>query len=62
MQQFAQVQNIFNRQVKRMQRDRAASAPDASKFDYLRNEVAERLLDRLDVCGEKKGAGGVEMI
>ena len=41
---------VFDRQVKRRQRDRAAIKNDgeASRtVDYLRNEVAERMVERL---------------
>ncbi len=33
--------------AKLMQRNRAASAPDSRDFDYIRDEVARRLVDRL---------------
>ena len=39
---------IFNRHVKRLQRDRAASNIQSSRdTDYLRDEVAQRICDRL---------------
>ncbi len=41
--------NVFNRKVKKMQRDRAASADDYEEYNYLRNEIAERLTERLNV-------------
>ena len=34
--------------MKRHQRNVAAALPDAVEYDYLRNEAASRLLDRLD--------------
>jgi NADH dehydrogenase [ubiquinone] 1 alpha subcomplex assembly factor 5 len=45
--------NIFDRDVKNMQRDRAAArmAGERSKtVDYLREEVAERMMERFMVC------------
>jgi NADH dehydrogenase [ubiquinone] 1 alpha subcomplex assembly factor 5 len=39
---------VFDRNVKRIQKDRAATAESSREFDYLRDEVAKRLLDRLD--------------
>lgn len=40
--------DVFNRDVKRTQKDRAASDIEMSRdVDYLRNEVASRLSDRL---------------
>jgi hypothetical protein len=41
---------VFDRNVKRIQKNRAATAENSREFDYLREEVARRLLDRLDVC------------
>lgn len=39
---------VFNRETKRLQRDRAASNVEASRtVDYLRETVADRLVDRL---------------
>ncbi|TPX56971.1 hypothetical protein PhCBS80983_g04158 [Powellomyces hirtus] len=40
-------QQIFNRVVKKRQRDRAASRADSRDVDYLKDEVADRLVDRL---------------
>jgi hypothetical protein len=40
---------IFNRKHKQLQRDRAASAIDSKNFDFLREEIAYRLVDRLNV-------------
>ena len=40
-------QIIFDRNVKRMQRNRAALGPESRDVDYLRDEVADRLVDRL---------------
>ena len=39
---------VFDRAVKRAQRARAALAPHGSDYDYLRAEVADRVVDRLD--------------
>lgn len=38
---------VFNTQMKLQQRNRAAVRPDASEYDYLRDEIALRLVDRL---------------
>ncbi|KAL7271970.1 hypothetical protein RUND412_005246 [Rhizina undulata] len=39
---------VFNRTTKRLQRDRAGTNPEASRaVDYLKEEVAERLAERL---------------
>ena len=41
---------VFNRNAKRMQRDRSALDPSASRrVDYLKDAVAERLVERLMV-------------
>ncbi|XP_071963166.1 arginine-hydroxylase NDUFAF5, mitochondrial-like [Antedon mediterranea] len=39
--------NVFDRKTKQMQRDRAAMAADVHVYDYLKDEVAYRLVDRL---------------
>ena len=31
--------NVFDRQTKRLQKNRAAMAPDAATYDYIRDEV-----------------------
>ncbi|XP_022088597.1 arginine-hydroxylase NDUFAF5, mitochondrial-like isoform X2 [Acanthaster planci] len=41
------VMNVFDRRAKRMQKDRAALAKDAHVYDYLKDEVAFRVADRL---------------
>lgn len=42
---------VFNSQTKLLQRERAASDAEASRrVDYLRDEVASRLCERLLVC------------
>ena len=42
---------VFNDRVKQLQRERSAANADASrKVDYLRDEVASRLCERLLVC------------
>ena len=38
--------NVFDRNAKRLQKNRAASAPDAATYDYLRDEVASSVVDR----------------
>nr|KAJ3420437.1 hypothetical protein HK105_005672 [Polyrhizophydium stewartii] len=44
---------IFDRQIKRRQRDRAALGPNSRVVDYLKDEVADRLADRfLDIRRE----------
>lgn len=40
--------NIFDRAGKKRQRARAALAPNWQEYDYLRAEVARRLVDRLE--------------
>ncbi|KAI8924429.1 S-adenosyl-L-methionine-dependent methyltransferase [Entophlyctis helioformis] len=46
----SQVPRIFDRAAKRRQRDRAALAPDSRQVDYLKDEIADRLMDRfLDI-------------
>ena len=35
--------NVFDRKAKRWHKNRAAMAPDADTFDYLRDEVRERI-------------------
>lgn len=44
----SQVKNIFDRGLKRRQREWSVKAPDSKYYDYLREESAERLVDRLD--------------
>lgn len=39
--------NIFHPQTKALQKARAALSPTAADFDYLRDEIATRLIDRL---------------
>ena len=39
---------VFDRNHKRMQRDRAASGPRSDSFDYLKDYVALSLVERLD--------------
>lgn len=42
---------VFNRKAKQLQKDRAAINVDQSrKVDYLKDEVAMRLCERLLVC------------
>ncbi|KAK9322776.1 hypothetical protein V1517DRAFT_322418 [Lipomyces orientalis] len=65
----ADVMQVFNRKVKEKQRDRAALDPDTSRIvDYLRNEVANRLVERLLLIARQHetlvdvgaGAGSIE--
>ena len=44
---LAQVQRVFALDAKARQRARAASRADASEYDYLRDELASRLVERL---------------
>jgi hypothetical protein len=49
---------VFDRTAKRIQRDRAAlidGGESSRTVDYLRNEVAERMIERLLVCRFLKG-------
>ncbi len=39
--------NVFNRNSKKRHRDLMASLPNIEVFEYLRLEMAERLVDRL---------------
>ncbi|XP_061436717.1 arginine-hydroxylase NDUFAF5, mitochondrial-like [Lethenteron reissneri] len=39
--------NVFDRRMKRRQRSWAASRPNAESYDYLRQAVAEQIVDRL---------------
>lgn len=41
------VVNIFDRQVKRLQRERAAKRDDVALYDYIKEEVGYRLSDRI---------------
>lgn len=41
--------NIFDRNTKRLQRSRAALAEDSRDYDFLKNEVASQLVERLFV-------------
>lgn len=38
---------IFNNHIKQLQRNRAYSNPDSSLYDYLKDEVAFRVADRI---------------
>lgn len=40
-------QLVFDRRVKRLQRERAALNPDVELYDYLKDEVGFRLADRI---------------
>ena len=39
---------VFNRDLKLLQRERVALSPHVAQYSYLRDEIAERLMDRLD--------------
>ena len=39
---------VFNRDLKLLQRERAALSPHLAQYSYLRDEIAERLMDRLE--------------
>lgn len=39
--------NVFNSKVKRIQRDIALSDPDSHIYDYLKEEIAFRVSDRI---------------
>lgn len=41
--------NVFDRELKKKQRTMAAMLSNSREYDYLRDEVAKRLVDRLDV-------------
>lgn len=42
---------VFNRKTKHLQKDRAAqNVEESRKVDYLKDEVATRLCERLLVC------------
>lgn len=48
----APVFEVFNRRTKWLQKERAAADPELSRqADYLKDEVAARLCERLLVCG-----------
>ena len=47
LRRFISSQTVFNPGQKLAQRGRAAALPDAADFDYLRDEVAARLVGRL---------------
>ncbi len=41
---------VFDRRSKLLQREWAAKLENSKDYDYLRDEVAKRLAERLDVC------------
>ncbi|KAJ3333121.1 hypothetical protein HDU76_011341 [Blyttiomyces sp. JEL0837] len=47
LQQQSGVQMVFDRELKKAQRNRAALHPNTRDVDYLKDEVANRLVDRL---------------
>ncbi|KAJ6647859.1 Arginine-hydroxylase NDUFAF5, mitochondrial [Pseudolycoriella hygida] len=53
-------QNIFDRQVKRLQKERSAQRPDVALYDYIKDEVGFRLSDRIfDIKREFKNAADI---
>ena len=38
---------VFDRKAKKLQRNRAASSPNAATYDYLRDEVAASVVERV---------------
>lgn len=52
--------NIFDRNAKRLQKERAALSPDVALYDYLKEEVGFRLADRVfDIKREFKAAADI---
>ncbi|ALC41936.1 CG8067 [Drosophila busckii] len=52
--------NIFDRNAKRLQKERAALSADVALFDYLKEEVGYRLADRVfDIKREFKSAADI---
>jgi hypothetical protein len=41
------IMQVFDRNTKSLQRERAASAQDANLYDYLKDEIGYRLADRV---------------
>ena len=39
---------VFDRKIKRIQRNAAVAAAESNQFDYLREQVASVLVDRLE--------------
>lgn len=39
--------NIFSDKIKRLQRDRSFASPDSELYDYLKDEIAFRVADRI---------------
>lgn len=50
-------QIVFDRALKRHHRERAALSPGRAQYDYLRDEIAERLCERLDDIHETYSFG-----
>jgi len=40
---------VFDRDVKRMQKNTAARAPNSKEFDFLRDYIADNVTDRFNV-------------
>lgn len=41
---------VFDRRAKQLQKDRAVLRKNSATVDYLRDEVADRMLERFEVC------------
>ena len=51
----SQGKDVFNKQVKLIQRTSAATATNSMDYDYFRDEVSRRLVDRLDDIRRENG-------
>lgn len=55
--------NIFDRNTKHLQRERAAMANDVNLYDYLKDEIGYRLADRIfDIKRKFKLAADIGML
>lgn len=53
-------QNIFDRNVKRLHKERSAQREDVALYDYIKDEVGFRLSDRIfDIKREFKNAADI---
>lgn len=56
-------QNIFDRNVKRLHKERSARSPDVELYDYIKDEVGFRLSDRIfDIKREFKNAADIGLM
>lgn len=63
LQKSDSTQNIFDRNVKRLQKERSAQRPDVALFDYIKDEVGFRLSDRIfDIKREFEVAADIGLI